>query len=168
MEGLGIDLKLLIAQIINFILLLFLLSKFLYRPIIKILAERKKRIEESLENAQKIQEELVKIEERKAEELKKAKEQGELVLAEFREMAKRLGKEAAAKAEANTQKIMAKTQEQLNLEREKMKKELKKEVAAWVVLATEKLIGRSWEKEEDEKLITEILERIENEKPNVN
>src|SRR3989337_2314560 len=84
MESLGIDLKLIIIQIINFGLLLFLLTKFLYKPILRILDERKNKIEESLANAQKIAEEKVKLEEEKTKEITEAREVGKRIIEEMR------------------------------------------------------------------------------------
>ena len=84
MESLGIDLKLIIIQIINFGLLLFLLTKFLYKPILRLLDERKKKIEESLANAQKIAEEKVKLEEEKTKEITEAREVGKRIIEEMR------------------------------------------------------------------------------------
>ena len=55
--ALGIDLKILIAQLVNFLLLYFLLSKFAFGPLGKILEERRKRIEESEKRAQEIEQE---------------------------------------------------------------------------------------------------------------
>jgi len=66
MESLGLDIKLLVAQIINFGILFFVLKKLLYKPIIKILDDRKHAIEESLANSKKIAEELEKLEDKKA------------------------------------------------------------------------------------------------------
>jgi len=55
MEALGLDIRLLVAQLINFGLLIFLLNKFLYKPLIKMLDDRKKKIAEAAENSIKIE-----------------------------------------------------------------------------------------------------------------
>ena len=56
----GIQPVLLLAQIVNFLIILYLLQKFFYKPIVKLLEQRKKRIEESLKNADLIEEKLKK------------------------------------------------------------------------------------------------------------
>ena len=74
MESLGLDLKLLIAQIVNFGILFIVLKKVLYKPILKILDDRSKKISESLENSKKAEEALAKIAEKEVKILKIAKE----------------------------------------------------------------------------------------------
>ena len=73
-DKLGIDLKLLIAQIINFVLLLGILTFLVYKPILKLLDKRKKMIEENVENTQKIEERLEKLEEEKEKVMAEASE----------------------------------------------------------------------------------------------
>jgi F-type H+-transporting ATPase subunit b len=75
MEALGLDIKLLVAQIINFGILFFVLKKVLYKPIIKILDDRKKAIDESLKSSKKIEEELSKLEEKKTSVIEKTQSQ---------------------------------------------------------------------------------------------
>ncbi len=89
MEALGLDIKLLAVQIINFGLLVFILSKFVYKPIIKLLDERKKKVQESMDNTLKIEERLSKLEEKEKDILKKAQEKAN----EEREELSRLAKE---------------------------------------------------------------------------
>lgn len=72
MDALGLDIKLLLAQIINFLLLWFLLSKFVYKPVLKLLDDRKKKIATSLTNAKKIEDKLVEIEAKEKAILKSA------------------------------------------------------------------------------------------------
>jgi F-type H+-transporting ATPase subunit b len=84
MEALGLDIKLLLAQVVNFLLLWFILSKFLYKPILKMLDERKKKIKDGLDNAVKIEQKLAGIEQKEKEILKSAtvkaqKEEAELI-----------------------------------------------------------------------------------------
>jgi F-type H+-transporting ATPase subunit b len=72
MESLGIDLRLMIAQIINFAVLLFILNKVLYKPLTKLLNERSKKIDESLKNSEKIEERLINLEKKEKDILQKA------------------------------------------------------------------------------------------------
>jgi len=68
----GINPLLLLAQVVNFAVLLFILKRFLYKPILKVLEERKKRIEESLKNAEEIEKRLVETAELEEEILAKS------------------------------------------------------------------------------------------------
>lgn len=120
MESLGLDIKLLIAQIVNFGLLFLILRAVLYKPLLKIIDERNKKINDAVENSQKLSERLAKIEEkekeifanarakasREREELLKIAntERGKIIeeakLAAEREVAKGAGKIEAMKDEA--------------------------------------------------------------------
>jgi F-type H+-transporting ATPase subunit b len=74
MEALGLDVRLLVAQLINFGLLVFLLNKFLYKPLIKMLDDRKKKIAEAAENNTKIETQLAELKVQEAKVLKDAKD----------------------------------------------------------------------------------------------
>lgn len=74
MEGLGLDWKIFLAQIVNFGLLLFVLKKLLYGPLVKAIDERNKKIDSALKNSEEIENKLKKIEDQEADLLKKAKD----------------------------------------------------------------------------------------------
>src|SRR5690349_16624195 len=78
----GVNPILLAAQIVNFLVVLFILKKLLYKPILKVLEERKKRIEESLTNAEKIQKELEETEIKRQQILDQAIEESKKIIAE--------------------------------------------------------------------------------------
>lgn len=82
MEALGINLKFLLIQIANFALFAFLFTKFLLKPILKVLDERKKRVAEGLEAAEKSKEELAGIENSKVEAKRKMKSEEKKLLDE--------------------------------------------------------------------------------------
>ena len=80
LHNLGIEPLLLIAQIVNFLLLLFILKKFLYNPVINMLNDRTKKIEESLKQAKEIEEKRIEIEKEKIKEILKARKEAEQIL----------------------------------------------------------------------------------------
>lgn len=164
MENLGVDWKLILAQIVNFGLLLFLLNKFLYRPILRILAERRKRIEEGLTNAQKIQRELEKLEERKTREFQRAQEEGQRILAKAKEISEEILGKARIQAGRESLEIFAKAKKQLEQERGEMRQSLKEEVVGLTFAIVEKLVAQKIDQEKNEKLIGKILREFKNEK----
>ena len=131
MEGLGLDIKLLIAQIVNFGLLFFILKKLLYKPIIKMLDDRKKTIEESLLNSKKIEEELNKLEERKSEVIGKvqreAQKEKESLIALAVEEKKNIIDEAKKSSEAIVAKSVKKIQAVEDTSYENIKKRFLKD-----------------------------------------
>jgi F-type H+-transporting ATPase subunit b len=127
MEALGLDIKLLLAQIINFGILFFVLKKILYKPVIKILDDRKKAIEESSKNSKKIEEELRNLEERKTKAIdtiqNEAKKDKEKLIAMAQEEKKKIIDEAKKTAEAEIAKSVKKIEAAHEESLEKIKKE---------------------------------------------
>lgn len=83
MQNLGLDIKVLLAQIINFALLLIILKKFLYGPLVKMIDERNKKISTALDDSKKIEETLRNIEKKETEILSKAKQKAKNERAEM-------------------------------------------------------------------------------------
>ena len=127
MEALGLDIKLLLAQIINFGILFFVLKKILYKPVIKILDDRKKAIEESSRNSQKIEEELKNLEERKTKVIEtiqnEAKKDKEKLIALAQEEKKKIIDEAKKTADAEVSKSVRKIEAAQEESLENIKKE---------------------------------------------
>ena len=80
MAALGIDVKLFLGQIINFLILLLILWRFAYKPIVKMLNDRRERIASSIANAKKIEEDLIATEQKTRGMLDQAQEEGQKVL----------------------------------------------------------------------------------------
>ena len=91
MEALGINLPGLITQIISFLILLFVLSKLLYKPVIKMLDERAERIKTSLSAAEKANEDAALSAEKIEKELISARQEGQKII----DQAKKLSEESA-------------------------------------------------------------------------
>lgn len=141
MEGLGIDPKLLIAQIVNFLVLLFILNKFLYKPILKFFDERRKKIEEGLLNSQKIEGRLAKIEEQQKEIIRQARLEAARIINESKkggeQEKEKILEVARQKAKEEVQKgsLLAKQ------EFAKAKQELRNEAVTLGEAMTKKVIG---------------------------
>ena len=122
MEALGIDIKLLIVQIVNFGILFFVLKKFLYKPILKLLDERKKEVERQKELLARTEEEFKKGEEKREKILKETKDRAEKERLELigvaNEEKKKIlfdaRKAAEAEVEKSIQRIKSHEDESLN------------------------------------------------------
>jgi F-type H+-transporting ATPase subunit b len=86
-EQFGFNKQLFISQVISFCIVAFLLHRFAYKPILKVLEERRQKIAESLANAEKIKEELAKAQASAQEILKSANAQGNKLIEEARQTA---------------------------------------------------------------------------------
>ncbi|MDO8558393.1 MAG: F0F1 ATP synthase subunit B [bacterium] len=137
---LGIDWKLLLAQAVNFLILLFLLKKFLYKPVIELLAKRKKDIEESVLSGERIARELADIEARKIAEIDGAKSQADMILRETRLLAKEKEQEFLRAAEQKVEKLVKEARQRIREEQARAMDEVAGEVKELVFMVTEKVL----------------------------
>ena len=157
MEGLGINLPLLIAFVINFVVLFGLLSIVLYKPVMKVLDERQARIKESMEQAEQIKEQAAQSEEQIKNQLETARKEGQAIIAQATEIGERLKEEAKEGARKETETLISKAKAEIQQERDKTVDELRKEFANIAILAAEKVINETLDKEKHGKLIDEVL-----------
>jgi F-type H+-transporting ATPase subunit b len=143
---LGIDWKLLVAQGVNFIILLFLLKRFAYRPMLTFLEERVARIDKGLKDAEEAKETLRTMKRQEADILRKAQMTAKQLIEEARQEGKLQGEQLRQKAKADVEAMMEQAKQSLLLEKESLMREARTEIAEVVLLATEKvLMNRSQE-----------------------
>jgi len=157
MEGLGINLPLLVAFVINFLILFGLLTLVLYRPVLKMLDERQAKIKESIEQAERIKEQTAHSEEEIKAHLETAKKEGQAVIVQTTQIGERLKEEAKEKARQEAEAIVSKAQAEIRQERDKIVDELRKEFVDIAILAAEKVTRETLDKEKHRKLIDEVL-----------
>lgn len=117
MESLGLDLKILIAQVVNFVILLFVLKKLLYKPVIKLIDERNKKINDAVVNSQRIEEKLAKIEEKQKTLISDARQKADVERSEILKLAETQREKIVADAKNKAQKEIEKGIEQLHAAR---------------------------------------------------
>ena len=148
------------AQVISFCLVTFLLYKFAYDPILKMLDERKQRIAESMENADKIKAELARTEAARQEILSKADAQANKLIEEARAAAARVQEQETQKAIATAEQIIAKAREAASQDHEKMLADLRREVGRLVVDTTGKVTGKILTSEDQKRLADETISQL--------
>lgn len=156
----GVQPILLAAQIINFLVLLFILQKLLYKPILKVLEERKRRIEESLLNAEKIQKELEETEIRREKVINDAIDEGKKIIAEATTSANQIIADSRTKAKEDMDNMMTEGVRMIAGERDKMTSEVKTQVASIIELSLEKVLGKSLDPKSHQKLVDEAVKTI--------
>ena len=154
MDSLGIDLWKLVAQIAAFIVFLVLLWKFGSKPILKMLDERQARVQEGLQAAQKMQEQLEATAARNDEVLAEARRQSQEILAQAREQGDAAIARARDEAAKQSDEYMARAQASLRAETEQARQQLRNEVADLAVLAA----GNIVRKELDPKAQADLIE----------
>lgn len=138
----GVDPLLLAAQVVNFSILLFLLKRFLYGPILKVLDTRKRKIEESLKNAEEIEQRLTKVNEDIEKMLAKTIKEEEKIIAEAKETATRMIAEQKGMSEELLSKARVQATQIIHDERVKLEAELKSNFAGVVAISLEKVLGK--------------------------
>lgn len=157
LNNLGINAKLLIAQIVNFLILLFVLYKFAYGPVLKLLDERTNKIERGLKDAENAQKKLAEISGKEKEILIKAKKQAQEIVAKAEEIAIKNKEEIIVSAKEQSEKILADSAKKIETEKVLMFQEVKKQVAELVVAATGKIIDEKMNAEKDKELIEKLI-----------
>lgn len=158
---LGIEWKLLAAQVVNFLVLLFLLKKFLYGPIIELLAKRRKGIEESTANAERIAKELTDIEIARMAELDKAKKDADAILREARKIAKEKSAELVKETEMKIEQLIREAKRQIGEERAKMLQESGADIKELVFMVTEKVLQERLPKDVDAKFVQAAIVAVQ-------
>ncbi len=156
----GINPLLLAAQVVNFLILLFILKKFMFKPILKVLDERKERIASSLKNAEEIEKRLLETDEKIDKMMVKATSDIQKMMDESRKEAAELKEELVATAQKNAEEIIQKGQETVKSEGEKMRQEIMVNVAQIVAKGMEKVTGKVLTKKDQMQLIEKEIKNL--------
>jgi len=156
----GVDWPHLIAQAISFGIVCALLYKFAYHPVLAMLAERNKRIEEGLANSEKIKTELAKTEQQRQELMKQTNAQATKLMEEAHAAAARVQEQETQKAIAAAEGIVTKAHQATELDHDRMLAELKKEVGRLVVQTTAAVTGKILTDEDQKRLAEETSKQV--------
>ena len=157
LNSLGINAKLLIAQIVNFLILLFVLYKFAYGPVLRMLDERTKKIEKGMKDAEASGKKLEEIAAKEKGILDEAKNQAKEIVKRSEDAAVKQAEEIVITAKDQTQKMLETAQKQIQQEKNKILAEAKSEIANLVMAATEKIIDENLDSEKDKERIKKSL-----------
>ena len=155
--ALGFNLPALIAQLINFVLLLVIFRLLLYKPLLKVLDDRKKRIEEGLEASDEAKRRLAETEQDVANELDKARQEGQGQITQAQQISARIQEEARQQARVEAEQLLVRARSEIQLERDSAIADLRREFADLTITAAERVIKRSLDKDAHRELIQEVL-----------
>lgn len=156
----GISWPKFIAQIILFLVVYWVLNKYAFAPVLKMLNERRRRIEEGQHNAEKIKKQLAEAELRYQEVLRKANEDATRLLEEARTSSDAISQRQLQQAIKDAEGIIAKAQDTIVQERNKMIYEVKKEMVGLVVNTTAKVVGKVLTPEDQKRLSEETVKQV--------
>ncbi len=155
-----INLSTFVWSFINFFVLLAILNKFLYKPMLQMLEERKQTIAQSMQQAEQARAEAERIKQEYAEQLAQAKKESQEIIARAERMGEEMREELVQNAKAEAEKTLKAAQEEIAREKAKAVAELREEVAKLAVLAAGKVVGKSITVEDHEKMVKEFIDEV--------
>lgn len=156
-EALGLNLPQLIAQVANFLVLLVILRFTLYKPILGMLDERRKRISEGLNAAEIARAEAAAAQANVQAQMDQARREGQEVVANAQAIATRLQAEAREQSNRDREAALERARVEIQQERDRAIADLRREFAGITVAAAERVIGQSLDRQAHERVIDETL-----------
>ncbi len=146
--------------IITFVALLLVLKKIAWKPILTALDQREAAIKESLEKAEVAQEEARKVLEQNQASLAKAEEESKKIIGQSREYAEKMKDQIIAESREQAKKLVADASVEIDRQKQAAFSELKTQVAEIAVMAAEKILNESLNKDRQKKLVDKYLDEI--------
>jgi F-type H+-transporting ATPase subunit b len=157
LDALGLNPLVVLFHIVNFLILLFLLQKFLYKPVLKMLDDRALAIRESVEAAERMKQESAQADQERLEALREARRQAEEIVSRAMQEADRLRAERLQAAQEEAQRIITRAQQEATAEQQQAMQELRAQVADLAVAAAGRVINRNLDSETNRALVAEFL-----------
>ncbi|MBA2450484.1 MAG: F0F1 ATP synthase subunit B [Chloroflexi bacterium] len=157
LANLGINLPGFLWHTANFIVLIFLLSRILYKPIVGMLDDRQQRIRESIEEAERVRADAARADQEREALLGQTRREIQEMLTNATQMAERIQSDARRDAQEQSQRIIERAQQESRAERAQSMVELRREVANLAVLAAERVISRNLDQQAQRQLVDEFL-----------
>jgi F-type H+-transporting ATPase subunit b len=153
----GINLPVLVAQLVNFTFLLIVLRLLVYKPVLKMLDERRERIREGLSAADRGREQAAEASRDAQAQIEAARREGQNIVAAAQQAAQRVEEQGRADAVRQSEAILERARAEIQLERDNAIAELRREFADLTIAAAEKVIGQSIDRGAHQRLIEEAL-----------
>lgn len=159
-KALGIDWYALLAQAVNFAILMFVLAKFVYKPVLKVIDERRKLVADSMEKVKEIDRFKEQIDHDRTAILRKADEEAGELLSRAKAEAESVRIEIEKAARLHADQMMAKGFQQIELQRSRVAHEVQDKLARAVVMAAEKILRREFSKEDQTQFEAELKQNL--------
>ena len=158
---LGINIPSLVAYLLNFVILLGILSFFAYKPLIRLMDQRAERIRESLAAADLARQEATSSREAIEEQLNEARREGQRLLDQAREAVERYRGEEMDRARTDAEAFVERARTEIQRERDAAIQEVRSNFGDLAITAAERVIRRSLDRQAHEELISQVLEEGE-------
>lgn len=141
LQNIGFDWQVALANFVNFMLIFFILKKYVFNPTGKVIKERNEEIQRGLDNAKNSETELLVAQQKAEEELKKARNEANQIVAKAKENGDELVAHAEQEAGKAADKAMAEAQKNIEKQKEQMEKDLLAKTAGLVAQGVSKILG---------------------------
>jgi F-type H+-transporting ATPase subunit b len=162
-EGSLIDVVpgLMVWTIITFLIVLWVLRRFAFGPIQRMIDERRDRIREALDEADKARTEARELRELTQKEREQAKREREEILDEARRQSQKLAEQARERADADLKEALEKNREELAAENQRLREQIRRDVVELTLFASEKVTGKVLDQDDQRRLIEETVEEAD-------
>lgn len=157
---LGINLKIFIAQLFNFVLVLLVMWKWVYQPLVKLLDARAERIAESLHNAEAIEKRMEGIKQEQDRLIAQAKNEAAVLLEQARDSAHKQKKDLLENAKQEVRQVISQGKDQLKAEKSQMVREAKEELIELAIVATRKIIKEQMDEKQSRKIAEQAIDSV--------
>jgi F-type H+-transporting ATPase subunit b len=151
---------LIIWTLISFFILLVLLKKVAFPPILKGMKKREETIKQQLEEAQKTKKEAENLLEDYKRQLAEARSEAQKIINEGKSLGENMRKEIVQKAQAESNQIVKRAQEEIELQKQKAILELQEKIADLSIMAATKIINKSLNTEDNRRLVEEYVSKV--------
>lgn len=160
LKNFGVDPMLFGAQIVNFLIILYLLKRFAYKPIFKILEDRKKTIEEGITNAQESAKSLDRALEKEKDILKKAQQQGKIILEDSQKQAESFLALSQENAKKQVEKMITDAKKEIDRQTTETRKQLAAETTTIAISIVEKALSGFFDDKEQTKVLEKVVKQL--------
>ncbi len=160
MELLSADPGLIVWTIVTFVLLLGILWKFAWNPILGALDARERAIQSTIEDAERLRAESEKVLEEHKKRLAEARQEGNRVLDEARQAGERMKQDIVEKAREEGTQMVARAERQIQLETEEAVQKIRAQAADLALLAAERVLGRALNEADHRRLADDAVAEL--------
>ena len=152
----------LIAQILNFLVLLAILAKFAYKPLLKAMDDRRNRIINDLDSAEQTRLDAEALKEQYAEQLAGARQEATEIVNKANQIAQNLHDELVEQARVEQEALLANAKERIEQEKQQALLDIRSEVIKLSTLIAGKIVNQKLNSANDQKLVTDIADDVLN------
>ncbi len=157
---LGIDGGIFVAQLVNFLIVLLVLWKFAYKPIVKMLDQRSERIEKSIRDAEHVEKRVAALEDERKEIVAEARAEAAKVMELARADAEAMRTDMVEKAKREVERVVVNGKAQLKADQEAMMREARKELADIAVSAAKRILADGVDEKKSASLAEEVVRKL--------